>query len=140
MLGAGLPYQGYAAGSILTSILAYVIVSELTPPSASRRRVVEAFFDRLSRPVVPPATSTTAPPSPFGIVGVATLGLGVALACIGLVNPQVSDRILCGTVGGALALLGVVLTLVSICRRPDRSSIDPGSDSAMQSSTEKTLE
>lgn len=136
MFGAGLSYQWYAAGSIVTSIAAYVIVSELTPPTASRRQSIQAFFDRLSRPVDPPLTPTTGPPSPFGIVGVVTLGLGGALAFIGLANRQLGDRILCGALGGALAMLGAALMVVSLLHRPDTPHKDPGEDLTTHSPTD----
>jgi len=128
MFGAGLDYTWYAAGSIGTSIAAYLIVSELTPLDASRRQKVEAFFDRLSRPAEPPARSTSDAPSPFGIVGVVTLGLGVALALAGLANQQPVDRVLCGAVGGALALLGGAMAAVSRRRSNLKETLEQAPD------------
>ena len=114
---ADLPYQWYAAGSIVTSILAYALVSELTPPGPTRRLAVAQFFDRLSRPAVAPTTLGRGGPSPFGIVGVVTLGLGLALAVVGMANEQAADRTLCAAVGAVLALQGTVLAMVARRRR-----------------------
>lgn len=105
-------YQWYSLGSIGTTLCVFLIVSHLTQPDEATRHTVADFFDRLSRPVVPPPPGGQDAPSPFGIVGLVTLGLGVTLGLLGLLNRWPSDALPCIVLGGGLAAVGAGLVRV----------------------------
>ncbi len=116
--GADAPYnsyQWYSLGSIATTLVVFLVVSWLTQPGEAKQRMVADFFDRLSRPVDPPPPQAADGPSPFGIVGLVTLGLGVALFAIGLMNTWPSDMLPCVVLGGAFVVVGVGLVFAARC-------------------------
>jgi len=87
----------------------FLIVSQLTQPDDAKRRAIADFFDRLSRPVIPPPPRGQDGPSPFGIVGLATLCLGVILCLLSLFNRWPGDGLPCVVLGGGFAAAGMGL-------------------------------
>ncbi len=102
-------YQWYSLGSIGTTLCVFLIVSQLTQPDDAKRRAIADFFDRLSRPVIPPPPRGQDGPSPFGIVGLATLCLGVILCLLSLFNRWPGDGLPCVVLGGGFAAAGMGL-------------------------------
>jgi Na+/proline symporter len=111
----GLRYEWYALASIATSVVAYFAVSLLTRQSPEKRALVAAFFERLSRNVEKPPTTSTGP-SPFGIVGIVTMGLGATLAAAGSANSTLATQMPCWALGGGMFVFGTVLARRSLTR------------------------
>jgi SSS family transporter len=110
-----LPYEWYALASIATSLVLYFAVSLVTRQSTEKQGVIGAFFDRLSRNVEKPPTASDGP-SPFGVVGIVTLGLGATLALAGSANSTLATATPCWGLGGVMVVLGAVLARRSVKR------------------------